>query len=164
MPPSISVAAGVEMRLWLLIVACAVTLLSCSDDKREEERKREVQERSAYLARIQEGTEAERQLMSDISSAGPALERRLDEWIRKREGIIFAVEPRMVYILPGKTTWMIRCDKTGIGITLGSWVAQDEGSSSSVIEKDLTKAKLSEEQCLILGAILGQKLTSITRE
>jgi hypothetical protein len=153
------------MRSWFLIVVCAITLVSCGDQAREEEQKREVQAEREREALRQKDREAELQLMSDVSSAGPALERRIDDWISKRDGVLFAVERHMaVYVMSGKTPWIIECDRSGIRIILGSWVAQEDGSSYSVIEKSLTKAKLEQEQCLRLGVILGRKLESITRE
>lgn len=151
----------------LLLVACA---LSGCDDGGEQAREAEA----AKAKRVAELTAAgdaarkeERRIMSNPTSAVDELGRRIDEWLSTTPGgpvLVTEKRTRWIwsYALPSTTPWVLRCGRIGgVELTIGNLVEGDDGTTANVIQKNLTRAGFSEEQCAKVLQGLSQKLRLI---
>jgi hypothetical protein len=101
---------------------------------------------------------AEEELMARIAIAGPAIERRLAQWLTARDGLLFlreppdAIEPYSIHVLPILTPWRVSCGEIGLTVTVGAF------------RKDVTEVALDDRQCVELLSVLGQALRKLTEE
>lgn len=98
-------------------------------------------------------------IMSDAASAVPELRRRLAEWLVTRDGTVYLTEGSeknpQIYAMPATTPWLLSCSSSGVKITIGGWIDIDEGSGGATFERNLTRARLSGDQCKTLLPLLS---------
>ena len=153
------------MRIWLLITALPLLLMGCDDEKAAAEMKNLEQAAAQRGEEHQARLDAEQRLMSDLATARPELEKRISDWINVSDGTLFVVEGRgkdgfQSYAIPASTPWVVTCNRRAIELTLGSW---REGEDSSLFTRRLSFARLSEDQCKPLIAIVAQRMQVMTR-
>jgi hypothetical protein len=100
--------------------------------------------------------DAEQQIMGHIATAGPAIERRLAEWLTARDGLLYLREPPDIFepyafhVLPVSAPWRASCGELGLIVTIASY------------RKELTEIALDERQCGELLTVLGRAMRSLT--
>ena len=168
----------------LVILTCLLVLSGCDQQSQQQRREaatqkaqadQEVAKRAAERAEREAEREKERQLMV-TPSAIPELERRLDDWLEAKSGLLLvkdrvnATTPdrqvRGVHAVSLQTPWAVNCTRLGLGVVLGSWVEVDcseGGGSSDLFSRRLTRAKLSESECAPLLLAVGQKMSQIMK-
>jgi hypothetical protein len=65
-------------------------------------------------------TDADIELMKDVGTAGPDLERRLLNSVSVQDGLVIvrAPSPGDTYVLPDNSPWSITCGGEGVSVTL----------------------------------------------
>jgi hypothetical protein len=114
-----------------------------------------------------DNNQAEQRLMSDVSSAGPVLERRIAEWVSVQNGLIVLTENQgqndfSIWAIPASTPWIVSCTDYGIELGFGFWLVESDSSITREPKRYLTKARLSEQQCKGLVPVVGQALLALT--
>jgi len=142
------------MRSWIISIA-TLCLLGCDDPGATQDRK----EADAQQA-------AEQQLMSELATAAPELERRITDWIRVDKGLVFIVdysgEPSFgMNVMPASTPWHVSCNSAEIEVTIGNFDA-GKGRNARLFTRALSFARFSEEQCKLLAAVVARKMMEIT--
>ena len=71
--------------------------------------------------------------------------------------------------MPANTPWYLKCDASGLAVTLGAWsdVRGDwdkEVESEAAFSAELTRAGLTAEQCRALATAAGKKLLAMTMQ
>jgi hypothetical protein len=133
-------------------------LNGCNDEKRSEERAKVEAERQAEQ-------EAEQRLMSDPAQATAELEKRLAEWIRPSNGVLFVADSSdtrsfTLHALPANTPWHVSCNAQEIEVTIGSF-EDSRRRNAKMFTRALSFASFSEDQCGILAEAVARKLASI---
>lgn len=142
------------MRSWIISIA-TLCLLGCDDPTASQDRK-EADARQA----------AEQQLMSEVATAAPELERRITDWISFDKGLVFIVdysgEPSFgMNVMPASTPWHVSCNSAEIEITIGNFEA-GKGRNARLFTRPLSFARFSEDQCKLLAAVVARKMIEIT--
>ena len=142
------------MRSWVVSIAI-LCLLGCDDPTATQNRK----EADAQQA-------AEQQLMSELATAGPELERRITEWIRFDNGFLVVVDysgdPSFgMHLMPASTPWHVSCNSAEMEVTIGNFDA-GKGRNARLFTRALSFARFSEEQCKLLAAVVARKMMEIT--
>jgi len=142
------------MRSWISSIAI-LCLLGCDDPTATQDRK-EADARQA----------AEQQLMSEVATAAPELERRITDWISFDKGLVFIVdysgEPSFgMHVMPASTPWHVSCNSAEIEVTIGNFDA-GKGRNARLFTRALSFARFSEEQCKVLAAVVARKMMEIT--
>lgn len=142
------------MRSWIISIA-TLCLLGCDDPTATQDRK-EADARHA----------AEQQLMSEVATAAPELERRITDWISFDKGLVFIVdysgEPSFgMHVMPASTPWHVSCNSAEIEVTIGNFDA-GKGRNARLFTRALSFARFSEEQCKVLAAVVARKMMEIT--
>ena len=142
------------MRSWIVSIAI-LCLLGCDDPTATQNRK----EADAQQA-------AEQQLMSELATAGPELERRITEWIRFDNGFLVVVDysgdPSFgMHLMPASTPWHVSCNSAEMEVTIGNFDA-GKGRNARLFTRALSFARFSEEQCKLLAAVVARKMMEIT--
>jgi hypothetical protein len=173
----------VEAVMWqtvAVLVICSAMLGACGEDhgkKRVRTTADDSEDSTRKAAR-----EAETKLMADPVAGAAALEQRTGEWLEVRDGLILVKgevfswragrkteSSRLpLFAMPANTPWYVKCDESGLGVTLGSWsdVRGDwdkEVESEAAFSAELTRARLTNEQCKTLVPAVGKKLLAMTR-
>jgi hypothetical protein len=99
------------------------------------------------------------------------LERRISNWLSVRDGIVTVVAERsgkfaLLHALPSTTPWVVTCSADGIEVKFGHWFEIYGGTnggsdSNSLVSKQLTGARLTEEECRPLVSGVGQKMLAM---
>ena len=142
------------MRSWIILIV-TLCLLGCDDPTATQDRK----EADAQQA-------AEQQLMSELATAVPELERRITDWISFDKGFVFIVdysgEPSFgINVMPASTPWHVSCNSAEIEVTIGNFDA-GKGRNARLFTRVLSFARFSEEQCKLLAAVVARKMMEIT--
>jgi hypothetical protein len=146
--------------------------------KREAEKAKRDREEAERSARYKAEREAESKLFSDPVVAAETLDRRINNWITSRDGLILvrgewsnSRRPARGGLtwnsMPSTTPWFVQCGRGGLSINLGSWRdtggLPDEGiGTDNVFGLNVTRVPLSDDQCKELVVRAGQKMLSIT--
>ena len=162
-----------------LLVMC---LTGGCDDNRKKQETAEQQEAKKRIAdqsdRFRAEREAENQLMADLSTATPEIEKRLVDWITVRDGLFLvrgdwssSRRPTQGSVpwhsMPLTTPWFVSCGH-GITVTLGPWYdvrgSADDIRAESNFGLQLSNARLNEQQCKELVVVVGRKLRAMSAE
>jgi hypothetical protein len=127
---------------------------------------------AAARQRRAEAQAAEARLMADFRTAGPELQRRLAEQVR-RSGRLLIVGPQpgasefSITAMPLSTPWAVGCSSSGLTVTFGGWssgeVSEGSGEVSADVALSLTQTRLSEERCAELVSLIGEALAEIVK-
>ncbi len=156
------------MGRFIILICAACFLCGCNDAERaqreQSQREQEAVEREKHMAK----RDAEIALLSDLSTAIPALEGRIREWISVKDGLILVREPRggnrsQWHVMPATVPWVVTCQYGAVSVTLGRWVEGDRENVSNTYERDLSHAPLSDEQCKALTLKTGERLRAILK-
>src|SRR6476646_345690 len=164
-----------------VLVICAAMLGACGDDhgkKRVRDTADDAEDTPRRAAR-----EAEAKLMSDPVAGAAALEQRIAEWLEVRDGLILVKGEAFswragrktetsrlpLFAMPANTPWYVKCDESGLAVTRGTWpdVRGDwdkEVESEAAFSAELTRARLSEDQCKAMVPAVGKKLLAMTMQ
>ena len=170
-----------KRRTIAVLVICSAMLGACSEDHGKK-RVRTTAENEEDTAARKAAREAEAKLMADPVAGAAALEQRIAEWLEVRDGLILvkgeafswragrkAEGSRLpLFAMPANTPWYAKCDASGLAVTLGTWsdVRGDwdkEVESEAAFSAELTRARLTSEQCRALTPAVGKKLLALTR-
>jgi hypothetical protein len=163
-----------------VLVICSAMLGACGEDH-EKKRVRTTADDAEDTAR-KVAREAEAKLMADPVAGATALEQRIGEWLEVRDGLILvkgeafswragrkAESSRLpLFAMSVNTPWYVKCDASGLGVTLGSW-SEVRGDSDKEVESEapfsaeLTRTRLTAEQCEALVPAVGKKFLALTR-
>jgi hypothetical protein len=170
-------AKGISMTTRVFCVALGLVaslLANCGDDeKRKADREREEKGRAERLAKSKAEREAEAALMADPVAAARELESRISAWLTIQDGLIIVRGNTTTWswgqpagkgrwplqVMPATTPWFVRCDDGVLEVILGGWYEQGE----PMFNAELTRTKLSDDQCKTLAAVVGRKMLSLTR-
>ena len=144
----------------LYILTAALMLLGngCNDEKNTAERAKAEAARQAEQ-------EAEQRLMSDPALAAAELEKRLAEWIKSGNGLLFVFESSdtgsfTLHAMPATTPWHVSCNPQEIEVTIGSF-EDSRRRNAKLFTRALSFASFSEDQCGNLTEVVARKLASI---
>jgi len=96
--------------------------------------------------------------MRHITTAGPAIERRLAEWLQARDGLLYvrepadAIEPNTLHVLPAATPWQASCGAQGLAVMIGGF------------RKDITQVAFDDRQCEHILSIVGAAMLRLTEQ
>jgi hypothetical protein len=100
--------------------------------------------------------DAEEQLMRHMVTAGPAIERRLAQWVTSRDGVLFlreppdSFEPYALHVLPILTPWRASCGEAGLTVSVAAF------------RKEITEVALDDRQCAALLSVVGRAMLSLS--
>jgi len=174
----------VEAGMWkrqtaAVLVICSAMLGACGDDHGK--RRVRTTADDPGDAASQAAREVEAKLMADPATGAAALEQRIAEWLEVRDGLILvkgeafswragrkSESSRLpLFAMPANTPWYVKCDESGLAVTLGTWsdVRGDwdkEVESEAAFSAELTRARVTSEQCRALIPAVGKKLLAMT--
>jgi len=105
---------------------------------------------------------ADTALLVDPERAGQEFEKRLMQTVSVQDGLVLIRDPNIekwfLTILPVNAPWSMTCGITGISIIFGTSVSGDSSSVGNNDEVELTRAKIDQKQCAVLGPRLGKRL------
>ena len=168
-----------KIRLGLPIALAACVLTSCGEDeKRTVERVQAEKAAAEQSAARRAMSEAEARQMADPITAAQLLEGRIADWLTIKDGLIIvrgettpwtsgtrARSHRVPWhTMPTTTPWLVTCDQRGLEITLGGWSMTSENATEPMVSAELTRTKLSDDQCKSMVRIVGEKMLVLTRE
>lgn len=109
----VKVGGGRLMWRYLLIGLCLLLIASCDDKQKKDQEAKDAAEKAHQ--------NAEKQIISDLSSAIPELKRQLRAAIIFKDGILivhdqFGLE---TLALPVSTPWTLTCGLTGVAFKFG---------------------------------------------
>ena len=125
------------------MVGCAALLTACGDDSQRQREQERTEQRNKESA-----------LMTNMTLAGPEIERRLRERLQSDgEIVVIKDKPGEVFVLmramPAIVSWTADCGLDGLKVSLGS------------IELELSDALLEERVCKELIPLTGVKVRQI---
>ncbi len=87
--------------------------------------------------------------MSEISTAVPALEGRIRDWITVQGGLLIVREPdgkvrSEWHVMPATVPWIVTCQGGAVSIVLGSWTNGDRESVGATYTRNLSFTRLPE--------------------
>jgi hypothetical protein len=127
---------------------------------------------SLFLEACDEGRQAtssvdpDTELMNDVGTAGPELERRLLSSVSVQDGLIIvrAPSPGDTYVLPDNSPWIITCGREGVSVTFGSAVSGDRSYVGNDVQLDLAMTFIGQADCAILAPQLGRRLKALLQD
>ena len=143
-----------------------------------------IQERqeqeAAQQAEFQEIREAETALMSDLSTAVPALEERIRDWITVEGDLLIIREPARIFIgksvrdrsarpnwhvMPATVPWFVSCEGGTVEVTIGSWASGDRDNVNANFSASLVRvaARLPGDLCRTLAIRTAERLSLIMK-
>ena len=140
-----------------------LSLLTACDQAENAPKKAEAERAQKERAAAHERKRSEElAIMSDPARAVPELERRLDEWLVSRDGVIYVSEGSekfpVIHAMPASTPWLLSCSTSGVKITVGNWTEVDEGHTFAMFEMTLTQARLGGDKCNALLPPLSARM------
>jgi hypothetical protein len=148
-------ATGDRQRTFIVTVRLlSIVLLSLSLEACDERR----QDTSALDPDIE--------LMNDVGTAGPELERRLFASVSVQDGLIVVRPPSPgdTYVLPDNSPWIITCGREGVSVTFGNAVSGDGSYVGNDVQLDLTMTFIGQTDCATLATQLGRRLKTMLQE
>ena len=133
-----------------IMVGCAALLTACGDDSQRKREQERTEQRNKELA-----------LMTNMTLAGPEIERRLRERLQSDgEIVVIKDKPGEVFVsmraMPAIVSWTADCGLGGLNVSLGSAAENEKG-----IEFELSDALLEERFCKELIPLTGVKVRQI---
>jgi hypothetical protein len=125
------------------MVGCAALLTACGNDSNRQREQERTEQRNKELG-----------LMTNMTLAGPEIERRLHERLQSDgEIVVIKDKPGEVFVLmramPAIVSWTADCGLGGLNVSLGS------------IELELSDALLEEQVCKELIPLTAVKVRQI---
>ena len=108
-------------------------------------------------------TDADIEVMQDVGTAGPELERRLLNSVSVQDGLVIvrAPSPGDTYVLPDNSPWSITCGGEGVSVTFGTAVSGDNSYVRNDVQLELTMTVIGQADCAILAPQLGRRLKAL---
>ena len=135
-------------------VFAIAALIGACDSNKSDQRNTERKQNSA--------TQTDAALLSDLSNAESEFLRRLRARVAIQEGMLLVYEPwatgvSTLYGLSPSTPWSISCGFFGLQVTFGAGSSEQGG----VVEVELTRSHIGDEQCRRLIPRIGREISVI---
>jgi hypothetical protein len=135
------------------IIAALTCATSACDFKKSAQDRRLEEERAAKQADLV--------LLNDIAQASAEFGRRLRRRVSTQDGMVLVSDiPELATIhgFPANVPWSISCSKYfGLSVTFGSGTS----NADNVVDVQLSRASMSDEQCMNLVPDLGRQVIII---